>query len=101
MQRTPFFLTWNSHNYVTNKLAEWIGRWEYIEMYELLPEFWPSQKATEEGTSKRSNRSTAKKRVQDINVWLQCYAMYVGVLATKSPDTVPEPDGVHDKHPPG
>ena len=75
---------------VPAKLAERIGRWEYIEMYKLLPEFWPSQKATEEGTSKCSNRSTAKKRVQDINVWLQCYAMYVGVLATKSPDTVPE-----------
>ena len=33
-------------------------------MYELLPEVWPSQKATEEGTSKHSNRSTAKKWVQ-------------------------------------
>ena len=71
------------------KLTERICRWEYIDMSDLLPEFWPDQKA-EEGTAKRANRSTAKKRVQDINVWLQCYAMYVGVMATKFPDMVPE-----------
>ena len=66
------------------KLTERICRWEYIDMSDLLPEFWPDQKA-EEGTAKRANRSSAKKRVQDINVWLQCYAIFVGVMATKSP----------------
>ena len=45
---------------VPAKLAERIGRWEYIEMYELQPEFWPSQKATEEGTSKCSNREMVR-----------------------------------------
>ena len=58
-------------------------------MSDLLPEFWLDQKAEEE-TAKRANRSSAKKRVQDINVWLQCYAVYVGVMATKSPKMVPE-----------
>lgn len=71
------------------RLAERICRWEYVDMSDLLPEFWPDQKA-EEGTAKRVNRSSAKKRVQDINVWLQCYAIYVGVMATKSPEMVPE-----------
>ena len=42
------------------------------------------------GTAKRANRSSAKKRSQDINVWLQCYAIIVGVMATKSPEMVPE-----------
>ena len=71
------------------KLAERICRWEYIDISDLLPEFWPDQKA-EEGTAKRVNWSSAKKRVQNINVWLQCYAIYVGVMATKSPKMVPE-----------
>ena len=68
------------------KLAERIWRWEYLDMSSLLPEFWPVQKA-EQGTTKRTNWSSAKKRVQDINVWLQCN---VGVMATKSPEMVPE-----------
>ena len=58
-------------------------------MSDLLPELWLDQKA-EEGTAKQTNRSTAKKRVQDINVWLQCYAMYIGVMATKFPNMVLE-----------
>ena len=53
-------------------------------MSDLLLEFWPDQKA-EEGTAKQVNWSSAKKRVQDINVWLKCYAIYVGVMATKIP----------------
>ena len=71
------------------KLTERIRRGEFIDMSDLLPEFWPDQKA-EEGTAKRANRLSAKKRVQDINVWLQCYAIYVGVIAAKSPEMVPE-----------
>ena len=42
------------------KLTERICQWEYIDMSD-LPEFWPDQKA-EEGTAKRANWSTAKKR---------------------------------------
>ena len=71
------------------KLTERIRRGEFIDLFDLLPEFWPDQNA-EEGTAKRANRLSAKKRVQDINVWLQCYAIYVGVMATKSPEVVPE-----------
>ena len=33
---------------------------------------------------------SSKKRVQVINVWLHCYAIYVGVMATKSPKMIPE-----------
>ena len=74
---------------IPEKLTERICRCEYIDMSDLLPEFWLDQKA-EEGTAKRANRSTAKKRVQDINVLLQCYAVHIGVMATKFPNMVPE-----------
>ena len=49
--------------------------------FELLPKFWPNQKA-DEGTAKQLNWSTVKKGVQNINVHMatvlcqQCYAMY-------------------------
>ena len=43
------------------KLAERICRWEYIDMSDLLPEFWRDQKA-EEGTAKWANWLSAKKR---------------------------------------
>ena len=74
---------------IPEKLTERICRCEYIDMSDLLPEFWLDQKA-EEGTAKRANRSTAKKRVQDINVLLQCYAVHIGVMATKFPNMVSE-----------
>ena len=32
----------------------------------------------------------SKRRVQDINVWLQCFALYVSVMANKSPQHIPE-----------
>ena len=34
--------------------------------------------------------SKAKKAVQDIRVWSQCFALYVAVPARKFPDTVPD-----------
>ena len=66
-------------------------------MSDLLLEFWPDQKA-EGGTAKQVNWSSAKKRVQDINVWLQCYAIYVGVMATKIPRDGPRTHGLYDQH---
>ena len=57
-------------------------------MYELLPEFWTTHGVDELG--KQAKRSKGKKRVQEINVWLQCYALYVAVRAVKAPKLVPE-----------
>ena len=55
---------------------------------ELLPEFWTTHGVDELG--KQAKRSKGKKRVQEINVWLQCYALYVAVRAVKAPKLVPE-----------
>ena len=52
-------------------------------MHELLPEFW------QEG-GKPTDKAKAKRRALDLTVWLQCFAVYVGVLAPKFPSEVPE-----------
>ena len=55
-------------------------------MHELLPEFWHDQK----DGGKTSDKAKAKKRALDLSVWLQCFAVYVGVLGPKFPPEVPE-----------
>ena len=52
---------------VPAKIAAKIGRWEP------LPEFW-----TRKG-KKQPSTSSAKRRVQDINVWLQCFASVMAI----------------------
>ena len=52
-----------------------------------VPEFWHDQK---EG-GKTTDKAKAKKRALDLTVWLQCFAVYVGVLGPKFPVEVPEP----------
>lgn len=32
----------------------------------------------------------AKKRLNDLNIWLQCFALYVGVLTPSKPAQVPD-----------
>ena len=70
------------------RIAAKVCRWEFVEMYELLPEFWVQKE--EETNAKAASRAKAKRRIQDINVWLQCFSLYVSVLAIQSPQYVPE-----------
>ena len=56
---------------VPSKLAEKIRRGEFVEMHELLPEFWAVQRM--EGLTQKTLKVT--KRVRDILVWLQCFAL--------------------------
>ena len=75
------------------KLAEKIRRWEYIDMSELLPEFWvPLGSSQQEGDPPDQPRTPARRRrkVTDIATWVQCFATYVGVLAGMSPEAIPE-----------
>ena len=73
---------------VPAKLAEKIKRWEYVEMGELLPEFWASAREGEgDGKERRARQS---RKVTDINSWLQCYAVYVAILGPQEPQVVPE-----------
>ena len=55
-----------------------------MEMFKLLPE---DQKARD-GMERQPSRARGRKRVQDIGVWLQCFAVFVGVVAKISPEAV-------------
>lgn len=74
---------------VPGRLAERIKRWEFVEMHELLPELLASQKA-EDGGEKRPNTVKGRRRVKDIAVWLQCFAVWVSVVSRSFPEVVPE-----------
>ena len=73
---------------VPGHLAERIQNWEFIEMFELLPELLADQKAGE-SMEKQPHRARGRKRVQDIGAWLQCFAVFVGVVAKSSPEAIP------------
>ena len=73
---------------VPGRLVDRIRRWEYIEMCELLPELLADQKGGD-GAGKQMSRAKGRKRVQEIAVWLQCFAVFVGVVAKFEPDVVP------------
>ena len=64
----------DGHPPVPLKLAQKIRRWEFVDMGELLPEFW-SQHQADDATSKRPmGRRTHK--VTEIFTWVQCYAAW-------------------------
>ena len=57
---------------------------EYIDMAELLPDFWDTE---EDGTSccSHSHRSSLKCPITNILMWLECHSALVSVLATRYP----------------
>ena len=74
---------------VPQKLAERIRRWEFIDMAELLPEFWgltPSAKEPEGKPNPQQTAGRRPRRVTDIASWIQCFAVYVGIMAGSSPE---------------
>ncbi len=71
---------------VPAKLAARIRRGEYIDMGELLPEFW-SNLREEESEARRGRRG---RKVTDIFTWLQCFTSYIAVRALASPLLIPE-----------
>ena len=75
---------------VLPRLASKISKGEFMDMCDLLPEFWVTPHSEEEVASQRSARSRGRKRTQEIHVWLQCFALYAAVAAVKCPNRVPE-----------
>ena len=67
---------------VPGRLVERIRKWEFLEMYELL---LTDQKGGE-GGARQTSRARGQKRVQEISVWLQCFVVFVGVVAKSAPD---------------
>ncbi len=77
---------------VPEKLACKIRRWDFVDMTELLPEFWGSSPAKSDEASSSQQPATGKKKrkITDIWTWLQSYALYVGVMSGQHPEAVPE-----------
>ena len=73
---------------IPRKLAHKIVRWEYVEMAELLPEFWSLSK--EEETEARRPTSRRPKQVTEFHTWLQCFATYSSVLGSAHTAAFPE-----------
>lgn len=80
---------------VPKKVADKILKWEYVEMGELLPEFWGSGKEDEQRAASQSRRS---RKVTDISTWTQCFATYVSVLGPPQPSGNPGANGLHDQY---
>ena len=69
---------------VPGKLAERITRWEYVDMADVVAVLWPLPNVPE-GTS-----SKPRRQIQDINLWLQCFATFITVMASKFPEYTPQ-----------
>ena len=74
---------------VPAKLAAKIRRGDFVNMGELLPEFWTPPRE-DDPQAKAEAKSRRARAVQDIYTWLQCFGTYVSVLAPLHPDRVPE-----------
>ena len=70
------------------KLAAKIRQGEFVEMTELLPKFWSSQR--EDNHSKQEATARWAHSVQNIFAWLQCYDLFVNVLGLQHPSRIPE-----------
>ena len=73
---------------VPAKLAKKINRGEFVEMGELLPEFWASVREDEE--AKKEGKVRRSRKVTDIFTWLQCFGTYVAVRGSQTPTMIPE-----------
>jgi len=71
---------------VPERLAARIRRGEFIEMCELIPEYWLAKE--EDGTSKAERQRP--RRVLDIFTWVQSFTIYVSVRAAHDPSLIPE-----------
>ena len=61
---------------------------DFVDMAELLPEFWALPRDEDGGKSEA--RSRRARSVQDIFTWLQCFGLYVSVLAPLYPERIAE-----------
>ena len=69
-------------------LAAKIRRGAFVDMGELLPEFWAM---TKEDTGMKSDTKVRwNRKITDIFTWLQCFGTYVSVLTPLHPERVPK-----------
>ena len=74
---------------VPAKLAAKIRRGEFVDMGELLPEFWSTPR-DEDTDGKHDAKARRSRKVTDIHTWVQCFSTYVATRATHAPQLIPE-----------
>lgn len=69
---------------VPAKLAKKITQWEFVEMVELLHEFWSylTSKESAPTPALRQGRSQRKRAVTSTATWIQGFATYISVMST-------------------
>lgn len=69
---------------VPAKLAKKITQWEFVEMVELLLEFWSSLTSKESAPTPalRQGRSQRKQAVTSTATWIQGFATYISIMST-------------------
>ena len=72
-----------------SKLVRRILALEFIEMSEFRADIWPDDTSPQEGTS-QVRRQPPKPPVNDIRIWLECYARMAAILATRFPEKASE-----------
>lgn len=70
------------------KVSRRIQAWEFVDMVELLSEFWTQKNGRGQAQPVSANRR--KHPVTEVNAWLQCFSVYVGVMSIKHPEAVLE-----------
>lgn len=83
---------------VPAKTAARIQHWEFVEMLELLPEFWAEDKEGKASGKGTASQVRGRKRIQDIRVWAQSFVKYVSMLSGKHPESVLELKALHNHH---
>ena len=73
---------------VPPRIAAKVCRWEFVEMYELLPEFWVQKE--EETNAKAASRQRQREGSRISMFGCSVSGLYVSVLAIQSPQYVPE-----------
>ena len=71
---------------IPRSLVDKIVAWKFVEMSEMLPEYWALAKKDNDPKKEKSKRP----KVTDFHTWLQCFAMYAGVLGKHHPSAIPE-----------
>ncbi len=64
-----------------------IVEWKFVDMAELLPEYWALLRGEDESKKAAVRRP---KQVTDFHTRLQCFALYCGVLGKHNPSAIPE-----------
>lgn len=72
------------------KVVKKILSLEYVDMAELLPEYWDYDEPEPHCCGSHSSRGTRRNPVANILVWLDCYASLVAVLCSVYPNKAGE-----------